>query len=63
MEEIKSGLKYTGNLDAAKKVGAAIADKAKANGIEKVVFDRSGFLYHGRIKALADAARGNGLSF
>ncbi len=63
MKEIQSGLKYTGNVDAAKKVGEAIAEKARANGIEKVVFDRSGFLYHGRIKALADAARGNGLSF
>jgi large subunit ribosomal protein L18 len=63
MNEVKSGLKFTGNLDAATKVGAAIAVMARAKGIEKVVFDRSGFLYHGRIKALADAARGNGLSF
>ena len=63
MKDVQVGLKYTGNLDAAVKVGAAIAEKARAKGIEKVVFDRSGFLYHGRIKALADAARGNGLSF
>ena len=63
MKDVQAGLKYTGNLDAAVKVGAAIAERARAKGIEKVVFDRSGFLYHGRIKALADAARGNGLSF
>ena len=63
MKDVQAGLKYTGNLDAAVKVGAAIAEKARAKGIERVVFDRSGFLYHGRIKALADAARGNGLSF
>ncbi len=63
MQDIKAGLKYTGNLEAAKKVGAAIASKAKERGIQKVVFDRSGFLYHGRVKALAEAARENGLSF
>lgn len=63
MKEVQAGLKYTGNLDAAKKVGAEIAERARAKGIERVVFDRSGFLYHGRIKALAEAARGNGLSF
>lgn len=63
MKDVQAGLKYTGNLDAAVKVGAAIAERARAKGIERVVFDRSGFLYHGRIKALADAARGNGLSF
>lgn len=54
---------YTGNISAAKKVGADIAHKALANNITKVVFDRNGFLYHGRVKALADAARENGLSF
>lgn len=54
---------YTGNIEAAKKVGAAIARKALAANISQVVFDRNGFLYHGRIKALADAARENGLSF
>jgi large subunit ribosomal protein L18 len=54
---------YTGNSAAAQKVGAAIARKALACNITKVVFDRNGFLYHGRVKALADAARENGLSF
>jgi large subunit ribosomal protein L18 len=61
--DIKAGLEYTGNVDAAKNVGAAIAKKALENNIKAVVFDRNGFLYHGRIKALADAARENGLSF
>jgi len=61
--EIKSGLEYSGNIDAAKKVGAAIAQKALDKDIKSVVFDRNGFLYHGRVKALADAARENGLSF
>jgi large subunit ribosomal protein L18 len=63
MKEVQEGLNYTGNLDAAQKVGAAIAARASAKGIKRVVFDRSGFLYHGRIKALAESARGNGLSF
>lgn len=53
----------TGNVDAATKVGALIAERAKAAGVTKVAFDRSGFKYHGRIKALADAARENGLEF
>lgn len=53
----------TGNIDAAKKVGELVAQRAKAKGIEKVAFDRSGFKYHGRVKALADAARENGLEF
>ncbi len=53
----------TGNVDAAKAVGALIAERAKAAGITKVAFDRSGFKYHGRVKALADAARENGLEF
>ena len=53
----------TVNADAAKKVGALAAEAAKAKGIEAVVFDRGGFLYHGRIKALADAAREAGLKF
>ena len=52
-----------GNLAAAKSVGKAIADRAKAKGIEKVVFDRGGYIYHGRVKALADAAREAGLEF
>ena len=53
----------TGNVDAAKAVGKLVAERAKKAGIEKVAFDRSGFLYHGRIKALADAARESGLNF
>ena len=53
----------TGNADAASKVGELIARRAKGAGIERVAFDRSGFRYHGRIKALADAARENGLEF
>ena len=53
----------TGNADAAKAVGALIAERAKAAGITQVAFDRSGFKYHGRIKALADAAREGGLEF
>jgi large subunit ribosomal protein L18 len=52
-----------GNVAAAKLVGARIAQKAKAAGVETVAFDRSGFLYHGRVKALADAAREAGLKF
>ena len=61
--EIKSTLVGTGNIAAAKAVGKAIAEKAKAAGIESVAFDRSGFKYHGRVQALADAAREAGLSF
>ena len=53
----------TGNVDSAAKVGALIAERAKAAGVEKVAFDRSGYKYHGRIKALADAAREGGLQF
>ena len=58
---LRSGV--TGNVEAAKSVGALIAERAKAAGITKVAFDRSGFKYHGRVKALADAARENGLEF
>ena len=54
---------YGGNAEAAKKIGLLIAERAKAKGIENVVFDRGGYLYHGRIKALADGAREGGLSF
>lgn len=53
----------TGNVEAAKAVGKLIADRAKAAGVEAVAFDRSGFRYHGRVKALADAAREAGLQF
>ena len=52
-----------GNVAAAKEIGKAIAEKAQEKGIKKVVFDRGGFLYHGRVKALADAAREAGLEF
>jgi len=55
--------KTGGNVAAAKEIGKAIAEKAQEKGIKKVVFDRGGFLYHGRIKALADAAREAGLEF
>ena len=61
--EVKEGLKSGKNIDAATKVGKLIAERAKAAGIEKVAFDRSGYRYHGRIKALADAAREGGLQF
>lgn len=60
---IKSGLKNTGNIAAAVEVGKHIAQKAIAAGITEVAFDRSGFKYHGRVKALADAAREAGLKF
>ena len=59
----REGAGYTGNVESAKSVGALIAKKATENNITAVVFDRNGFLYHGRVKALADAARENGLSF
>ena len=62
-KDVREGLKNTGNATAAAAVGKAIAEKAKAAGIKQVAFDRSGFKYHGRIKALADAARANGLEF
>ena len=53
----------TGNVEAAKRVGTLVAERAKAAGIEKVVFDRGGFLYHGRVAAVAEAARQAGLEF
>ncbi|AUX62383.1 50S ribosomal protein L18 [Simonsiella muelleri] len=61
--EVRGSLKSGGNTEAAAVVGKRIAEKAKAMSIEKVAFDRSGFQYHGRVKALAEAARENGLSF
>ena len=62
-EDVRGALKTTGNIEAAKAVGRAIAERAKAKGIAKVAFDRSGFMYHGRVKALAEAAREAGLEF
>ncbi len=59
----KSFTEYGGNCDAAKKVGAALAERAKEKGITDVVFDRSGYVYHGRVAALADGAREGGLNF
>ena len=61
--DVKEGLKNGKNADAAAKVGRIVAERAKAAGVEKVAFDRSGYRYHGRIKALAEAAREAGLQF
>ena len=61
--EVRKGIKNGGNVEAATIVGARIAEKAKAAGIDTVAFDRSGFRYHGRVQALADAAREAGLKF
>lgn len=60
-KDLRGSLKSTGNIAAAAAVGTAIAERARQAGIEQVAFDRSGFKYHGRIKALADAARAAGL--
>lgn len=60
---VRGDAKGSGNIQASKLVGKAIADRAKAKGIETVVFDRGGYLYHGRIKAVAEAARESGLKF
>ena len=64
---VQSGIRedagHKGNVATAQKVGQAVADAAKAKGIETVVFDRNGYLYHGRVKALAEAAREAGLAF
>ena len=62
-KETKKGLKGGGNIAAAKVIGKAIAERAKSAGVSKVVFDRGGYKYHGRVKALADAAREAGLQF
>ena len=62
-KELKSEIAYGGNKEAAKKVGEAIGKRALAAGIETVCFDRGGFLYHGRVKELADGARSAGLKF
>ena len=60
---MRESLKAGGNVDAAKAVGKLIAERALAKGLKDVVFDRGGYLYHGRVKALADAAREGGLNF
>ncbi|MGH8227755.1 MAG: 50S ribosomal protein L18 [Steroidobacteraceae bacterium] len=60
---LRQGLKGTGNVEAAKAVGRVIAERAQAAGVTRVAFDRSGFQFHGRVKALADAAREAGLQF
>jgi large subunit ribosomal protein L18 len=62
-KELKASVKNGGNSEAAKLVGAKIAERVKSKGIEEIVFDRAGYVYTGRIKALADAARENGLKF
>lgn len=61
--EVADGVKFTGNIEAAKAVGQALAKKALEKNVQQVVFDRNGFLYHGRVKALAEGAREAGLSF
>ena len=61
--EMRDQIKYGGNVAAAQAVGKRLADKAVASGISRVAFDRSGYKYHGRVKALADAAREGGLQF
>ena len=61
--DIRNQVKYTGNVEAAQAVGRRVAERAKDQGISKVAFDRSGFKYHGRVRALADAARQAGLEF
>ena len=62
-EAVKSAVNHTGNKDAAKKVGELVAKKAVEKGITEVVFDRGGYIYHGKVKALAEAAREAGLEF
>jgi len=62
-KDVKETGKSGGNIDAAKAVGKVLAERATAKGIKKVVFDRGGYQYHGRVKALADAARESGLEF
>lgn len=61
--DVKKALKSTGNINAAELVGKTVAERAAKAGVTEVAFDRSGFRYHGRVKALADAARENGLQF
>lgn len=62
-KDVNEGLANCSNIEAASKVGEAIAKRAVESGISEVVFDRNGYLYHGKVKALAEAARKNGLKF
>ena len=62
-KDMRGSLKTGANIEAAKAVGKLVAERASAAGVKEVVFDRGGYLYHGRVKALADAAREGGLSF
>jgi large subunit ribosomal protein L18 len=62
-KEMRTGLKTGANIEAAKAVGKLVAERAAAKGVKDVVFDRGGYLYHGRVKALAEAAREGGLKF
>jgi large subunit ribosomal protein L18 len=62
-KEMRDSLKTGANIEAAKAVGKRVAERASAKGVKQVVFDRGGYLYHGRVKALADAAREGGLDF
>ncbi|MCH7694734.1 MAG: 50S ribosomal protein L18 [Proteobacteria bacterium] len=62
-KDVKKKVKYTGNIEAASIVGEILAKRAKKAGITKVAFDRSGFKFHGRVKALAEAVRENGMEF
>jgi large subunit ribosomal protein L18 len=62
-KDMRTSLKTGANIEAAKAVGKRLAERASAKGVKEVVFDRGGYLYHGRVKALADAAREGGLSF
>jgi large subunit ribosomal protein L18 len=62
-KEVRGGAKTGANVDAAKAVGVRVAERAKEKGVKQVVFDRGGYLYHGRVKALAEAAREGGLEF
>ena len=62
-KELKGKIDKTGNVEAARAVGELLAEKALEKNIKKIVFDRNGFLYHGRVKAIADGARAKGLEF
>jgi large subunit ribosomal protein L18 len=62
-KEVRGGAKTGANIEAAKAVGQRLAERAQQKGVKQVIFDRGGYLYHGRVKALADAARESGLEF